>query len=38
MDELIEQIPIQETRLYVKLILRNLMLYELLYKAVIRGQ
>ena len=31
MDELIEQIPIQETRLYVKFILRNLMLYELLY-------
>jgi soluble lytic murein transglycosylase len=39
MDELIEQIPIQETRLYVKFILRNLMLYELLYnnKVVVSG-
>jgi soluble lytic murein transglycosylase len=34
MDELIEQVPLQETRLYVKLILRNLMLYELLYHNV----
>jgi soluble lytic murein transglycosylase len=31
MDEFIERIPFQETRLYVKLILRNLMLYERLY-------
>jgi soluble lytic murein transglycosylase len=39
MDEFVEQIPIQETRLYVKLILRNLMLYELLYnnKVVVSG-
>src|SRR5687768_2593611 len=28
MDEFIENIPFQETRLYVKLILRNLLIYE----------
>jgi soluble lytic murein transglycosylase len=32
-DEFIEQIPFNETRLYVKLVLRNLMNYERLYKA-----
>ena len=32
-DEFIERIPLDETRNYVKLILRNLMLYERLYKA-----
>jgi soluble lytic murein transglycosylase len=32
-DEFIERIPLDETRTYVKLILRNLMLYERLYKA-----
>jgi soluble lytic murein transglycosylase len=30
-DEFIENIPFQETRLYVKLILRNLLIYEALY-------
>jgi soluble lytic murein transglycosylase len=33
MDEFIEHIPLDETRTYVKLILRNLMLYERLYKT-----
>ena len=33
MDEFIERIPLDETRNYVKLILRNLMIYERLYKA-----
>ena len=32
MDEFIEIIPIEETRFYVKYVLRNLMLYERLYK------
>lgn len=32
MDEFIELIPIEETRFYVKYVLRNLMLYERLYK------
>jgi peptidoglycan lytic transglycosylase len=32
-DEFIERIPLDETRTYVKLILRNLMMYERLYKA-----
>jgi soluble lytic murein transglycosylase-like protein len=32
-DEFIEYIPFDETRTYVKLILRNLMMYERLYKA-----
>ena len=32
-DEFIERIPLDETRNYVKLILRNLMMYERLYKA-----
>jgi soluble lytic murein transglycosylase-like protein len=32
-DEFIEHIPLDETRQYVKLILRNLMIYERLYKA-----
>ena len=32
-DEFIERIPLDETRSYVKLILRNLMMYERLYKA-----
>jgi soluble lytic murein transglycosylase len=32
MDEFVEQIPFAETRFYVKLILRNLMIYERLYK------
>lgn len=32
-DEFIEHIPLDETRTYVKLILRNLMIYERLYKA-----
>jgi soluble lytic murein transglycosylase len=32
-DEFIERIPLDETRAYVKLILRNLMMYERLYKA-----
>jgi soluble lytic murein transglycosylase-like protein len=31
-DEFIERIPLDETRNYVKLILRNLMMYERLYK------
>ena len=34
MDEFIEQIPFTETRLYVKLILRNLLIYEYLYHPV----
>jgi soluble lytic murein transglycosylase len=34
MDEFIEQIPFKETRLYVKLILRNLLIYEYLYHPV----
>jgi soluble lytic murein transglycosylase len=34
MDEFIEQIPFQETRLYVKLVLRNLLVYEYLYHPV----
>ncbi len=33
MDEFIEHIPFKETRLYVKLILRNLFVYESLYHA-----
>jgi len=33
MDEFIENIPFQETRLYVKLILRNLLIYESLYQC-----
>jgi soluble lytic murein transglycosylase len=32
-DEFVERIPLDETRNYVKLILRNLMVYERLYKA-----
>ena len=32
-DEFVECIPLDETRNYVKLILRNLMFYERLYKA-----
>lgn len=32
MDEFIEHIPFKETRLYVKLILRNLFVYESLYR------
>lgn len=32
-DEFVENIPIQETRLYVKLILRNWMMYERLYRT-----
>jgi len=32
-DEFIERIPLDETRNYVKLILRNLMIYERLYKV-----
>jgi soluble lytic murein transglycosylase len=32
-DEFIERIPLDETRSYVKLVLRNLMMYERLYKA-----
>ena len=32
-DEFIERMPLDETRSYVKLILRNLMMYERLYKA-----
>jgi soluble lytic murein transglycosylase len=32
MDEFIENIPFKETRLYVKLILRNLSIYESLYQ------
>jgi soluble lytic murein transglycosylase len=32
-DEFIEHIPFQETRLYVKLIMRNMLHYERLYKA-----
>jgi soluble lytic murein transglycosylase-like protein len=32
-DEFIERIPLDETRSYVKLILRNLMMYERLYKG-----
>ena len=32
MDEFIEHIPFEETRLYVKLILRNLSIYESLYR------
>jgi soluble lytic murein transglycosylase len=32
-DEFIECLPFQETRLYVKLVLRNLLNYERLYKA-----
>jgi soluble lytic murein transglycosylase len=34
-DEFIERIPFQETRLYVKLILRNMLNYERLYKALL---
>jgi soluble lytic murein transglycosylase len=33
MDEFVEQLPWRETRLYVKLVLRNLRNYERLYKA-----
>jgi soluble lytic murein transglycosylase len=33
LDECIERIPLDETRGYVKLILRNLMMYERLYKV-----
>ena len=32
MDEFVEQIPFQETRWYIKLILRNLVIYEYLYQ------
>jgi soluble lytic murein transglycosylase len=32
MDEFIEQIPFEETSLYVKLVLRNLLVYESLYQ------
>lgn len=32
-DEFIEHIPFEETRLYVKLILRNLFIYESLYRS-----
>jgi soluble lytic murein transglycosylase len=32
MDEFVEHIPFAETRFYVKLVLRNLMIYERLYK------
>jgi soluble lytic murein transglycosylase len=32
-DEFVERIPLDETRTYVKLILRNLMMYERLYRA-----
>ena len=32
-DEFIEHIPFQETRLYVKLVMRNMLHYERLYKA-----
>ena len=32
MDEFVEHIPFEETRLYVKLILRNLFIYESLYQ------
>lgn len=34
MDEFVEHIPFQETRWYIKLILRNLVIYEYLYKPV----
>jgi soluble lytic murein transglycosylase len=34
LDEFVERLPFQETRLYVKLVLRNLVHYERLYKAV----
>ncbi len=34
MDEFVEHIPIHETRLYVKLILRNILVYEYLYQPV----
>jgi soluble lytic murein transglycosylase len=33
MDEFIEHIPLEETRFYVKYVLRNLMVYERLYKS-----
>jgi soluble lytic murein transglycosylase len=33
MDEFIERIPLEETRAYVKLVLRNRMLYERLYSG-----
>jgi soluble lytic murein transglycosylase len=34
MDEFVEHIPFRETRQYVKLILRNLIMYEYLYQPV----
>jgi soluble lytic murein transglycosylase len=34
MDEFIEQIPFEETSLYVKLVLRNLLVYESLYQPI----
>jgi soluble lytic murein transglycosylase len=37
MDEFVEHIPFRETRLYVKLVLRNLQNYERLYKALSDG-
>jgi soluble lytic murein transglycosylase len=36
-DEFVELLPFRETRLYVKLVLRNLVNYERLYKAVPGG-
>jgi soluble lytic murein transglycosylase len=32
MDEFVEHIPFQETRQYIKLVLRNLVIYEYLYQ------
>jgi peptidoglycan lytic transglycosylase len=37
MDEFVEHIPFRETRFYVKLVLRNLLNYERLYKVVSDG-
>jgi soluble lytic murein transglycosylase len=37
LDEFVESLPFRETRLYVKLVLRNLVHYERLYKAVQGG-
>jgi soluble lytic murein transglycosylase-like protein len=37
LDEFVEWLPFRETRLYVKLVLRNLVNYERLYKAVQSG-
>jgi soluble lytic murein transglycosylase len=36
-DEFVESLPFRETRLYVKLVLRNLVHYERLYKAMPGG-